>query len=41
MKGHENFVSMMMEKNRIKQKRMEEIDDFKANYTQDLIQKWN
>ena len=32
---------MIIDKNREKQRRLEEIDDFNANFTEDLVQKWN
>ena len=40
-KGQDNYIQMMIDKNREKQRRMEEIDDFNANFGEDLVQKWN
>ena len=31
---------MMIEKNKVKQKRLNEIEDFKHNYVEDLVHKW-
>ena len=40
-KGQENYIQMVLDKNREKQRRLEEIDDFQASYNEELLHKWN
>ena len=40
MKGKDNFIQMMIEKNKLKQKRQGEIQEFNNNYAEDLVHKW-